>query len=264
MIYRFSPRQLLCMAGIIGKDSLFGIENDFSRLSIEELPAVFQEQMLALVEQGAAAMDMDGRFSLRSESLEIIQFVCECDQCMSLTVDGPGTTGNRILFWRRGNRFLMGEQINGYYVFSKADAAMVRGCAPTVDWAGMGNQVFAETVLPRLALTKALRFCRKEQRGEAWRILRQNGADAVSANVIVDCLRENANYISLGHMIRRGEQLESYEKKYLSGRGIAIALSETIVNLRSCVVFSCVELSTVRAEITTMIDSFLAGIEEAN
>lgn len=263
MIQRsFTAQELICMARLRRKRKIYGIPDVFSAVPQEYRRTVMQNTYDTLLEKQIAVMDFDRKTTLSETYDTLVDFCCDCGKCLTVNNQRSALTNTSYIFWQWIGTYQMAEVVEDQYVFSQVDASAIKAFLADVRYHSQDTGTFLDAVIPQIALTRAKRACKSGNDEDAIRILRQNGAEERLARVITDGLHESACYIDLMYMDNRKGVCQKTEKTYLSSRGAAFSLGETVVNLRSCVRFTETDGGVVQSEISDLVNAFLEEGQE--
>lgn len=251
--YGFTARELFCMAYLTQKKKMYGIPDQMGT----DRQAMMQSVIDSLIDKQIAVMDMDGHVSLADEYCELISFVSDCRKCLTINIQKEDQTTQSVILWKYNGRYLMAEAIGERYVMSAVDQSMIRAMTPSVIPKREYSDQTAEAVIPRIELVKAKRFCQSGKQEDAIRVLRQNGADERLASAIAEGLSERAYYLGILYMDVKQDECAKMESAFLSNQDVLLQLSQTIVNFRTCAVFSEVTSESMQNAIAQTIENFL-------
>lgn len=253
----FTAQELFCMARLSGKRVIYGIPDGFALVPQEELQGEVQRVTDSLCDKGIATMDFDGKITVSEEYSELLRSCCDCGKCLTVNLKKKDGTEENDIFWILDGVFLMAEVIGERYVFSSTDTSFVKELFFGIDFPAGDSSHASETVILLRKLTEAKRACTQGKTDDATRILRQNGADERLACVIADGLCEKAGYVGLLLMENSGGNCKKTERYFLHSRGLILALSQTVVNLRTCCSFKEQGGDVAGAEVSALLDAFL-------
>lgn len=250
--FTFTAQELFCMALLANKHKMYGIPDKFGADRRVEI----QTTLDSLLQSDIATMDMDGRMMLEEVYHEIVEFVCDCHECITINNQQKDECSSSIV-WKRDDRFLMAEAIGSQYMLSFADPIMVQSLFAALIAQEKIRTQFTETIVPQIVLTKAQRMCSGGKTEDAVHLLRQHGADEGVALAVADGLSQKARYVGVLHMRPTAETCKKIECSYLLSRGMCLRLGQTVRNLRSCVVFTEVEPVTLNQAVMNIAEKFL-------
>ena len=253
----FTAQELFCMARLSGKRAIYGIPDGFALVPQEELQGEVQRVTDSLCDKGIATMDFDGRITVSEEFSELLRFCCDCGKCLTVNLKKIDGTEENYIFWRLDNALLMAEVVGERYVFSSTDDSLIRALFAGIRFPAGETAGSSEAVIPGRELTEAKSACMQGKSGDATRLLRQNGADERLACVIADGLSEKAGYVGLLLMENGNGSCKKTEKIFVSSRGMTLALTQVVVNLRTCCSFKEQGGEEAGAEVSALLDAFL-------
>ena len=253
----FSAQELICMAGLCEKKTIYGIPDGFAAVYEEDMPAAFQQVNDSLIKSRIAEMNFDGKVILHDEYRELIHVCCDCEKCLTVNIQRADRTAADYIFWQTERSLHMAEAVGNQYVFSRTDAAMIRMLTAEYSFSGNGAAESLELVIPQTELLKAKRQARGGNHDGAVRILRQNGADERLSHIIAEGLDEKAVYIGILYMDNRESSCRQTEIAYLNSQGAVFQLGQTVMNFRTCAVFREVDGADARQALSDLIDQFL-------
>ena len=252
---KFSAQELYVLAAAAKKEKMYGLPDGFSWMPEEEMPVAHRQIADALLDEGVLVMDFDGKTSVAAEYVEMVNVYCDCSKCLTLNRQKENGVSEDKIFWQYNERMYCAEAQEDDYVFHTVSGPEIQADLAQEKWTSVGAAGM-ETVIPQIALTKAKRYAIKEKTEEALRILKQNGADNRTAAVLYDGLREKAQYLGLLLMDMSSGTCEKTEKAWLNGRGVIYSMGKTVVNLRTCTVFTEVEREAVSQDIEKLAAAF--------
>ncbi len=256
---KFTAQELYILAYAAGKNKMYGIPDGFAWLEDEEVPAARQQVVDTLLEEGVLNMDFDGKLLVSSEYLDLVGVYCDCSKCLTSNSQNADGSSEDLIFWQYRGAFFRAEIEEDLYFFSGCTALEAEESLTRREWPGSPSQPEKETVIPRIALTKAKRYAGKGTADDALRILVQNGADERTAAVLCDGLQEKAQYVGLLLMDMSSGKCEKTERAFLSSRGATYALCSTVVNFRTCTVFTECSGIDAKKEIFGTVGLFLGA-----
>lgn len=254
----FTAQELLLMAALSGKRNIYGIPDALAAVPEEQLRPALLSGVDALVQGQVAEMDFDGRVSLRPPYEELMSFCCDCDLCLTAGLQKEDGSKRSCVFWRRSGRYLMAEGIADRYSFSEVDEAYIRSTVCSVRFSGGCERPGPPATVPQIALTRARRDALSGRRDSCARLLRQNGASEAIAQAIVQGLEGTANYAAYVLMDNRSGECRQKERGWLEGGGCLLSLGRSVVNLRSCVVFSPVSKAEAEEQAAALLAEFIS------
>ncbi len=254
---KFSAQELYVMAATAGKGKMFGIPDGFAWTPDEEIPAARQRIKDALLDEEILAMDFDGKISVTPDYAELVNVYCDCKKCLTVNRQKAEGESEDVIFWQGNGKLYRAEVLEEDYVFSEIDDLSAEAELTQNNWSTISTAKDAEAVIPQIALTKAKRYGMQGDTEETLRILKQNGADDRLAAVLMDGLQEKAQYLGLLLMDIRSGKCEKTEKAWLNSRGVLFAMRTTVVNFRTCTVFTETDKDTALADEKELIDTFL-------
>lgn len=259
---RFTAREIVCMAVLCRERSLYGIPDEFRRIPEEQRQREMQWALDRLVDRGVVEMDFDGRVSMNSDYLWLIESICRCERCVTLERREAEVKKEAFIFWRTGDKFLIAELDGETYLFSLADPLIMRGILEECVLTSSVRSLGGEAVVPNTELKKAARFRRQGNYTEAIRILRQNGAEERLVQFILDWTAEKASFVFLRNMEIRDGVCTQNEISYGVAEGLVLSVQKTVVNYATCTVFREVDGETVSVALAAAADAFLGEGKE--
>jgi len=253
----YTARELFCMAYIHKMKKMYGIPDDFSSMPNDKRHAEIQRISDELIEKGSIEMDMDGSVELQEGCKMMIEFICKCDTCLTVNVQKSQDDLQSYIFWRCAGTYMMAEIIGERYFLSYVDAQTVRTQLEQL-WAVDREVIIPEEVIiPQLALIKAKRLGSEGDVENALRILRQNGADDIASQVIMNALIGKAGYMGILLVDNRSGECHMQETCFLVDKGLIYELGSKVVKYRTCAVLSGVEAAAVQNKFSIVVDGFL-------
>ncbi len=257
---RFSAQELYVIAVTAGKDKMYGIPDDFSWMEDEDIPAARQQVSDSLMDEDIIGIDFDGKLSVSQDYEELAEIYCSCRKCLTVNRQAANGASEDLIFWQYGDKYYRAEETeDDYYVFSTVDDLEIKAELTKDTWPE-GADGSNETAIPQVALKRAKRFVTHKETDQALRVLKQNGADERVAAILLDGLQEKAQYLGFLLMDLKSGECEEREKSWLSSRGVILSMSSTVVNYRTCTVFTETTKDEVSQEIGNIVSAFL-GIQ---
>lgn len=253
----YTAKELFCMAYIQNKQKMYGIPDGFGAMPREMRIAEIQRISDGLTDEGIIEMDMDGSVELNESCKAMLDYICECDMCLTLNVQKSPNGLQSYMFWQHNSSYMMAEVIGDRYLLSTADAFTIRGLVEQAWDNDKESSIPDKIIVPQLALVKAKRRIGEEKTEDAFRILRQNGADEKAAQIILSGLSEKAGYLGVLLMDNHTGECKKQEYCYLFDNDVIFALSQQVLNFRTCAVFSGVDSKAVQETLTSAVDNFL-------
>lgn len=248
----FTAQELYCMAYLQGKHKMYGIPNAM----VVNREKQIQEAINSLLAQNLATMDIDGNISLDTHYHTIVDFYCDCQKCLAVTLQKENQK-QRLIIWKYDDQYMMAEVVGIRYVFSSVDETMVRDLLNGVLYCEDICCNIPEAIVPQIQLKKAKRLCCNENIDEAIRLLRQNGVGEDMAGLIVDVLLEKAYCLGLIYMDMQSSPSSKTEKMFLAGNNILLSVGTTKLNLRSCATFQTISLPEMHKDYSQIVNSFV-------
>ena len=252
MITSFRPQELYCMAVLQGKHTMYGIPNGMGSHPRETALKTLDEMLAKQV----ASMDLDGRISLAPEYAHLTAFYCDCQKCLTVNFQEPEGETQNLIFWQYHGKYQMARFIQGRYVFFETTPAVIRDLLGQMIFRECHPQTVSPAIIPHNQLLQAKRLCLGEQVADGIRLLRQQGASEELAKVIADGLLEQAYALNLLSMEQTPGGCQQTELAYLSSRGFLLSLEETIMNYRSCTVFTSVDPAEMDDAVHQLVERF--------
>lgn len=255
--WRFTAREVVCIAVLCGKEKLYGIPDPFASIPQEKRFSAMQSTMNDLLDEQILEMNFAGAVSVREESFWLSEFVCNCESCMTVTLRSSALGEQNSILWKKGDKLLMAEAEEGQYQFSFADASFVRSLVRSISFGCAAAVPLQETVIPRVALRRAKRFFSKGRTEDALRLLRQNGAGGSAVSAVADGITGELRYTLVRLVEVCGKEHTQREVSYLSGKNIVLALEEQWLNLTACVKFISVDSAEPASILAAWTEDFL-------
>ena len=257
---RFNAQELYVLANISGKESMYGIPDGFERIPDEEVPSVRETIIGKLLDEGIITMDFDGNLTVAEDYRKLVSVYCDCQKCMTVNRSGDDGAAEDLIFWRFNGKTYRAEVLDDDLAFSLTADLEPETVLMQDEWRETPEREPSETIIPQIALSNAKRSAAEGKKDEALRVLRQNGADERTAAVLYDGLQGNAHYLGVLIMDLSTGGFEKTEKAWLSGRDMILALSTTVVNFRTCTVFTGIARETLLHGLKELASSFTEGM----
>lgn len=250
----YTAQELFTLAYVSKKRKIYGVQDTFSQMSVSEREQAINGVCDSLLTDSTIDIDFDGNYSVNKTNTELIQFLCEPDMCIVIDVQRASNQSVQYIVWKRRSRTLQAEVINNRFEFFCENPEWIaKRCTGLLQ----GEDTIDKTVIPRIALQKASRCCAADNPDDAIRILRQNSASEELAALIVDSLYGKATCIRATKLSLRGEECKNRSVAFLSGRNTVLSIGETIVNLRTCAVFTGITAEAAEKEIESLLLGFV-------
>lgn len=250
----FTAQELFSMAHVSKKQKMYGVPDAFAQRDATKRERAMRQVCDNLVNDSVMDVDFEGNYCLHPANADLVQFICEPDMCLSIELQRVHNPGTRYIFWRKRNQTLWAEVENNRFRFFRDNPEWVlESCRGVLQ----GTDIIEKTVIPRIALQKASRFCKANIPDDAIRILRQNSASEKLATVIVDYLCNEGAFIGATLLCLHDSQPQKRRIAFLSGRNIVLSIGETITNLRTCSVFTGVTTEHAEGALESMLLSFM-------
>lgn len=249
----FTAKELFGMAYLIKKQKMYGIPDAMGTERNLALQAVLD----GLVSQNVAQMDMDGHITLRPEYVATVNAFCDCKKCLTIHASQEDAKEQSMIFWACEGAWVMAEMVDDCYVFSKTDGDMIEAISNGFIYPGETGVLTSQAVVPQLDIVKAGRACAKGNSMEALRIIRQSGVEPNISNAIVAGLLGSAYYLGLVCMDLGSGACQTQALSYIYIDGILLSVSQTAVNLRTCVTFTPITGEDMRNTVRTLVSDFL-------
>ncbi|MBE6947723.1 MAG: hypothetical protein E7454_05685 [Ruminococcaceae bacterium] len=249
----FTAKELFAMAYLLRKPKMYGIPNVMGADRNVSLQVVLDE----LVSQGVADMDMDGHISLRPEYYTMVNGFCDCQKCLTVNARYNEASMQNIIFWLYDDSWIMSEVIDDRYVFSQADADTIRAIVNNSFCTAEMQELKPEVVIPQVQIGKAKRACLKGNFVEAFRMIRQYGADSDTSSTIVAGLQGSSYYLGLVYMDMQSGACQKQDCSFLYSDSVLLSLDQTVANFRTCATFTPITCADMRHKVNSLLDSFL-------
>lgn len=253
--HSFTAQELFCMVLLSNKKYMYGIPNAFDDLPIDERRAQVQIVTNSLSDTGIAIMNFDGNTELSPEYDEIVSFISDCDKCLTVNIQKGIHLSECYIFWRLGNRYLMAEATGSRYILSSTSSALIYGLLERVWFCSTSCHEEAKISVPQVVLAKAKRLCLSGKSDEAFRVLRQNGADEATVVAIIDGLEEKADCLNFSLIDNYTQEVA--EQTFLVSRGQSFELGQAVVNMRTCATLKYIEGKASQDALSRVADIFL-------
>jgi hypothetical protein len=246
------------MAFLCRKQKLYGIPDAFAGVPQDQRQAAIRSACDSLVEKQIATTDFDSQITLDPDYLKLVDMCCDCERCAAITSQKKDGTASSKLFWRKRDEFLMAEATGTAYVFSKVLQEDVAKYWPTYQPTEKLGVEVRETAIPSVSLTKAKRAVLNGDDDAASRALRENGAGPSLTTILVDGLKETADYLGVLLVSTSGTESTTEERAWLSGHGAILEIGKTVINFRTCITFKQTHGAKVVDEYAAMLRTFVA------
>lgn len=254
---RFTAQELYVMASAAGKRKMYGIPDGFAWMSEKELQLMRQQISDTLLEEGILEMDFDGKCSISEDYQKFIGVYCDCQKCLTVNRQSNEGKSEALIFFQKDGEFHRTEVDENWYVFSRISPLEVEASTIAENWLEKSLHSPADIVIPQIALTKAKRYAMSGNVEEAFRILKQNGADNREAAVLCDGLQERAQYVRLLLMDMSSGNCKENSIAFLSGRGIVFVMGIVVINFRTCATFTECDGAEMQRQIKEIVTTFL-------
>lgn len=252
----FTAQELFCMAYLKKKKYMFGIPNVLANFPKEERATQIQTVINSLTDEDIAIMDFDGKIAINPCYEEVLSFLCDCDKCFAVDIQKEHKLLESLLFWRFQDDYMMAEKVENQYFLSKTSPDVITGLLGEMWNCNTFSKMQDEVTIPQLALSKAMRHCSQANPEDAFRVLRQNGADEKVAGVLIDGLEEKADYLRILLIDNTKEDCQRTERAFLASRGAAFELGRAVVNMRTCTTLAPVDGETTKSILLMYRDCF--------
>lgn len=253
---RFKALELIYLAALSGKEKIYGIPDAFAAIPPSQRKKASSEAEEQLLARQILTMDFDGKVCVSEGCRELIEFCCDCRKCLTINLQKADGTACSFIFWKKDKKLLVAEVIGEQYLLSFTSAETVRKILDELRW-DVSGEMPPKAEVPQTVLAKAKRLWASGKDDEMFRLLRQNGANEQMASIILDGLQEKAQYVGFLLMDNKKDICEKTEVAFLGSRGVVLALNQSIVNFRSCLVFKPVNAEAADKSLLSLAESFL-------
>lgn len=254
--YSFTASELYCMAYIMNKTKVYGVADDIG----SDIEMSIHKIIDTLVEKGIAIIDIDGCVSVANDYREIVDFVSNCQNCITINAQKNTGASQSIIIWKYNSRYLMAELDSDRYIMVSMDEytlkSLIQSMLPMSDYEAQVEDV----IIPLMELIKGKRMCNDEAQSDIGRILKQNGvADVRISKLIADGLMERADYLGILHMDMNIGECQKEEVAFLFDRNAIFEINQLVVNFHTSVCFSTRTAKQVEKKVLSIVDAFING-----
>lgn len=207
--YSLTPEEVLYLAAVTGADTFYGVSDQLSGLSDQELKLKVVEIEGGLVKRGYLQEDFDGNKSISPELIGIIGLCGKCDRFLCFEKEQIGEPQHSCIYFLKENRACKMECEKEEYVFSETDFSSIRKEIGRAMPLRMTERKKEGTfTLSFEMLEKASTLIRRGSARKGEELMEEEGAPAYMSKVISNGILSKADFYSLLFMdLRREEEL---------------------------------------------------------
>ena len=191
-----SPRELLYIAALLDATEFMGVSDAFFGMEEAEIQQEIRTLQASLERKGYAELDFDGDFALKEDVREMVDICANCDTFIVVDKNKTATSQLRELYYAKAGRIILIQEVEGAnQLLPIRDAQeLLAHITRDMEW-----QPSAGAPLRSVKVSNAVLAEAKAQVNSAKgaNILVKHGCDALSAEVILDGLSEQANYYAV-------------------------------------------------------------------
>lgn len=254
--YSFTASELYCMAYIMNKTKVYGVADDIG----SDIEMSIHKIIDTLVEKGIAIIDIDGCVSVANDYREIVDFVSNCQNCITINAQKNTGASQSIIIWKYNSRYLMAELDSDRYIMVSMDEytlkSLIHSILPMSEYEAQVDNV----IIPLAELIKVKRMCNDESLPDIGRMLKQIGVvDEIIIKLISDGLMESADYLGILHMDLNMGECQKEEVAFLFDQNVILEINQSVVNFHTSVCFSTRTAEQAEKTVLSIVDAFING-----